>query len=48
MYVPNITEDYDNITDLNFTNNCTDIENNFIYLCQHFYYQNHLVYNFYV
>ena len=28
MYVLNITDDYDNITDINFTNNCTENENN--------------------
>ena len=30
MYVTNITDDYDNITDLTFTNNCTVTENNFV------------------
>ena len=28
MYVTNIADDYDNITDLNFTNNCTINESN--------------------
>ena len=28
MYVTTITDDYDNTTDLNFTNNCTSNENN--------------------
>ena len=28
MYVTKIADDYDNITDLNFSNNCTDNENN--------------------
>ena len=27
MYVKYIADDYDNITDLNFTNNCTNSEN---------------------
>ena len=29
MYVTNNTDDYGNITDLIFTNNCTNNENNF-------------------
>ena len=28
MYVTNITDDYDNIPDLDFTNDCTIIEDN--------------------
>ena len=30
MYVTNFTDDYDNITDLNFTNNCTNNETKLI------------------
>ena len=28
MYVTNITDDYDNIADINLTNNCTNNEKN--------------------
>ena len=28
MYVTNFTDDYDNLTNFNFTNNSTNIENN--------------------